>query len=379
MKIVWIGHVSFRLLESRFCFDQAFPPEKWGFRIGSELVSGLVKRGHEMHIVVLQHGIKSVKVLQAKGLKFGNLIIHLVPSRKTKWQFLTLYWPEVRVMRRLVREIKPDVVFAQWTYENAYAGLTSGFPTLCVGHDSPWTVLKTFRNLYALFHAFYCQLFVIPRLKHLGVVSPHIEEDFRRQCGYGGEIVVIPNGIKVGGRLEVEGETKKIREEVRTIVCVSQAGRLKNTHSLIRAFEIMKKTHPNWRLKMYGQGLPEGMATREELDRVLKEEADVFCSPSLEESFGMVFVEAMIQGVPCVGGEKSGAVPWVMGKGGVTCDVTKPEKLAACLEDLMLDYEKRKQLSKAGIKRVREMFDIEKTIDAYERELARIAKEGRQA
>lgn len=350
-------------LAKSFRFDRQFPDVRWGFGIGSDLVTGLVKRGHEVHVITLDNHFS-----QVESWRSGSLTVHLVPGRATKWQFLTFYWREVRAMRRLIREIRPDVVFAQWTYENAYAGLTSGYPTLCVGHDSPWTVLKTFRNSFAFFRAIYAQLFVIPRIKHLSVVSKHIEDDYRSQCGYKGESVLIPNGIQIG-----ELSPKEIRRDAKTIVCVSQAGRLKNTQALVRAFEILKVKHPDWQLKMYGQGLPDGLATREEIDRVLREEADVFCSPSLEESFGMVFVEAMIQGVPCVGGEKSGAVPWVMGEGGVTCDVTHPEKLAACLEDLMLDYERRKRLSDAGMRRVQEMFDLEKIVDAYEVELMRVS------
>ena len=104
--------------------------------------------------------------------------------------------------------------------------------------------------------------------------------------------------------------------------------------------------------------------------------ADIFCSPTLEESFGQVFLEAMAQGVPCIGGEMSGAVPWVMGEGGVVCDVTKPEKLAECIERMMGNVELREKLSEGGLRRVREMFDIEKSVQMYETELKRLAVSG---
>ena len=87
----------------------------------------------------------------------------------------------------------------------------------------------------------------------------------------------------------------------------------------------------------------------------------------------MVFVEAMRFGVPCVGGEKSGAVPWVIGDGGIVCDVTKPKKLANCIEKVMADNELRIRLGEMGKKRVREAFDIEKVIDMYEAELRKVA------
>ncbi len=87
----------------------------------------------------------------------------------------------------------------------------------------------------------------------------------------------------------------------------------------------------------------------------------------------MVFVEAMSQGVPCIGGDKSGAVPWVMGDGGVVCDVTKPDKLAECIERVMGDNALRKRLSEGGVQRVRKMFNIERIVDMYETKLQSLA------
>lgn len=372
MHVAYIGRFSIERLKAVGINLETPLMPKWSFGVGTDVIMGLWRRGHEVSLITYDVQVRSVQCFSIERMR-----VWIVPGRKTKWQFLSLFNKEVNNIRHIIRKIKPDVVFAQWTYENAYAGLTSGYPTLCVGHDSPWTVLKMFRNIYALFHAFYCQLFVVPRMKHLSVVSQHIEEDFREQCRYKGESVLIPNGIKIEGNTEAESRSKLIRRNPKTIVCVSQAGRLKNTQALIKAFELLKTKHPDWRLKMYGQGLPDGLATRKELDRVLREEADVFCSPSLEESFGMVFVEAMLQGVPCVGGGKSGAVPWVICDGGVTCDVTNHKALADCLEKVMLDYEGRKKMSAAGVKRVVENFNIDRVVDLYERELKRVAEEGR--
>ena len=57
------------------------------------------------------------------------------------------------------------------------------------------------------------------------------------------------------------------------------------------------------------------------------EQVDLMVHPSMEESFGMVLVEAMARKIPVIGGEKSGAVPWVLdnGKAGVLTDIRSPE------------------------------------------------------
>ena len=399
MKIVYAGRVTLASLVGFGKWDRPFPKVRWGFPLGSEIVKRLVARGHTV-VVVTERTVEKVEKFRCKT-EHGGLEVWLVPSwKRSRWSFLTLFAKEMRGMRAAIQEIKPDVVFAQWAYYNAYAGLTSGYPTLAVAHDSPWRVFKMFRSLQTFIKAVYATLFVMPKIRYLTAVSPYIVSEFKKFKSWRNvDIPVIPNGIEIrdergGMRVERWGMRKIGNAGKKTIVSISQAGRLKNSAVLFKAWEILKPRHPDWRLLVYGQGMPQGMATREELDRVLREEADLFVSPSLEESFGMVFVEAMRFGVPCIGGEKSGAVPWVLGcegmrderrgmsdegcgmRGGVVCDVTRPEKLAECIERVMGDEGLRKRLGEGGRRRVKEMFDIEKVVDLYEKELERVRDEG---
>ena len=52
--------------------------------------------------------------------------------------------------------------------------------------------------------------------------------------------------------------------------------------------------------------------------------------PALEECCPLSLIEAMSFGLPVVGGDKSGGVPWVLdfGKAGLLADVTNPEDIA---------------------------------------------------
>ena len=379
MKIVFAGRVTLKALTDCGKWDRPLPEVKWGFPLGSEIVKRLVGRGHTV-VVVTEHTVDAVERFKCQTER-GGIEVRLMPSRKrSRWTFLTSFSKEVRGIRTAIKEIKPDVVFAQWTYHNAYAGLTSGYPTLVVAHDSPWRVFKMFRNFQTLIKAIYATLLVVPRIKHVTAVSPYIVSEFKKfRCLRTVDIPVIPNGIDlvVSDQLLVNSNTNHqpltINPSHPTIVCISQAGRLKNSAALFKAWEFLRPKHPDWRLLVYGQGMPQGIVAKAELDRVLREKADLLVSPSLEESFGMVFVEAMRFGVPCIGGEKSGAVPWVIGEGGVVCDVTRPEKLAECMEKIMGDVELRKRLGEKGKQRVKEMFDIEKAVDLYEAELKKVA------
>jgi glycosyltransferase involved in cell wall biosynthesis len=92
---------------------------------------------------------------------------------------------------------------------------------------------------------------------------------------------------------------------------------------------------------------------------------DAFVHPSLEESFGMVIVEAMAAGVPVVAGRRSGAPAWLLegGSAGLLVDVTSDEAIAGAMLRLVEGPE-RTVLAAAG--RVRaEDFRMERVADQY--------------
>jgi glycosyltransferase involved in cell wall biosynthesis len=86
---------------------------------------------------------------------------------------------------------------------------------------------------------------------------------------------------------------------------------------------------------------------------------------SLEESFGMVLVEAMAYGVPVVAGQASGAVPWVVGDGGLLVDVTSVEAIAGAVNRMLSDPALYAQLSARAVAIVAERFPLATVADQY--------------
>jgi phosphatidyl-myo-inositol dimannoside synthase len=85
--------------------------------------------------------------------------------------------------------------------------------------------------------------------------------------------------------------------------------------------------------------------------------ATIFCLPSRQEGFGIVFLEAMASGASIVAAA-AGAVPEVLSGGdcGVLVPPGDPASLAAALQDLLEDPARRARLAAAGLRRV-ERFD----------------------
>jgi glycosyltransferase involved in cell wall biosynthesis len=86
---------------------------------------------------------------------------------------------------------------------------------------------------------------------------------------------------------------------------------------------------------------------------------------SLEESFGMVLVEAMAYGVPVVAGQASGAVPWVVEDGGLLVDVTSVAAIAAAVGRLLADGALYAQVSARAVAIVAERFPLATVADQY--------------
>lgn len=156
---------------------------------------------------------------------------------------------------------------------------------------------------------------------------------------------------------------------------------IKNPQTIVEACGVLAKRHVRAHLFVAGDGemLEELQALSRELgieDRThwlglvpdptnLLQASDLFILSTVGEAFGLVLAESMACGVPVVGSE-SGGIPEVVvnGETGLLVPPLKPELFADAIEQLGKDKEMRSRLSSQGIKRVREQFSMEKTVNA---------------
>lgn len=94
-------------------------------------------------------------------------------------------------------------------------------------------------------------------------------------------------------------------------------------------------------------------------------------TPSWEEQFGRVVVEALWCGVPVVGSD-SGEIPWLIGKtgGGLVFPEGDITALAQRLEELRLDPQRRRDLAAVGRQTVEDLFSVPAATAALERLVA---------
>ena len=219
-------------------------------------------------------------------------------------------------------------------------------------------------------------------------VSRYCAERLGELYGVRGAIVV-PELIDLNawGRLfranPAAGDSNKF-----TILSVCRFYPRKRLDILVRAAELLRKTIPELEIRIVGNGPEHGrlQGICRELDlgpvvrwlgdaslSTLAEEynrCDVFCLPSVQEGFGIVFLEAMAAGKPIVAA-RAAAIPEVV-RNGLLVEPDNPEALAEAIRRLYGDPRLRRSLGSAGLRDV-EQFEMNRVAARFLAEIARVA------
>ena len=366
--------------------DPATLPRGLGATPVTLLARGLLRRGHELVIATLEH-IDHELVLEGPQLR-----LCLAPHRDRHYG-RDGQRAERRALEATMRREAPDLVHAHWTYEYALAALRSGLPTLVTVHDWAPTILRMLPDPYRAVRLGMA-VSTLARARHLTTVSPHIAGHLRR---VGRRPAVVPNGLEDAA---FDGAPRKLAADAPLLLSINDGFRpWKNMQTLLRAYHQVRGALPGARLVLVGQdheagglaqqwadaaGLSEGVEFVGPVPyprvRELLAGADLLVHPSLEESFGMVVLEAMAQGLPVVGGASSGAVPWVTGygRGGLLVDVRDPAAIAGAVLGLVDDAEHWTALSRGAHEHAWEQFRMERVVDGYLAAYGELATRGAQ-
>ena len=356
----------------------------------SILITELLRLGHRVSAFTLSSDMKTgSNAVIAQG---DNFMMNYIPSRKHAWRFngfrpgriVDLYQYEREQLRKSILQAEPDVVHAHWSYEFALAVLKTGLPHVVTCHDSPLKVAK-FYNKAQFTQRYYRWLRVLMARKAMRqanfvtAVSSYIRDEVQDMTG--AVVEVVPNPVD-----QFAFDLNKIRSVPVTphfaMVCNGWQ-ELKNPQPAMQAFARFYLSNPDSNLNLYGndfgvgqlaenwakeQGISAGMIFHGDLPhrQLLQDlsKLDLLLHPSLEESFGVSIAEAMAMGLPVIAGNKSGAVPWVVGNGGVLCEVQQADEIFNAIE-LALVPESYARFSVAASERVKTMFNANTVATAY--------------
>jgi len=348
----------------------------------SSLAKALVENGYEV-VVLTTAEIQRGTTTTFRGSKIE---VHIVSSRKrARDRALTLFRSEIKTLSKKIIEINPDIVHAHWTYEFALAALATGKPVLITAHDAP---ISIFRNQFDPYRFFRLLMAFRVRIKtkNLTVVSPYLLKRWRKEMLWRRPAQVIPNISPF-----VNTPSKQHTKSTSRVLAISDSDKRKNITSLLLAWAIVLQKIPDAKLDLIGNGLGikdslakwadenslgdsvtwHGYKERDFVSEILTN-SNIFVSPSLEESFGLTFLEAMEHSVPVVGGISTGAVPFVVADAGLLVNVRKPVEIAEAIIRLLEDEELRRSFGIKGRIRVREAFSADVIARQYLEEYKKI-------
>tara|TARA_B100000315_G_scaffold8981_1_gene8833 strand:- start:7684 stop:8688 length:1005 start_codon:yes stop_codon:yes gene_type:complete len=93
---------------------------------------------------------------------------------------------------------------------------------------------------------------------------------------------------------------------------------------------------------------------------------DIFLYPTSNESYGMVFLEAMSQKIPIISYDDS-AMPEVIEEGGLLAPLNDINKMMELLDDLTTNENKRRSIGQVGYKLFRKRNDPKLIVKKYEK------------
>ena len=181
------------------------------------------------------------------------------------------------------------------------------------------------------------------------------------------KLAVVPEPIDLAEWNRRFAAARRLARSRPGILCVARMYPRKRIVDLLEAAALMRDRIPDVSVRIVGKG-PEwesvvrrhgelglgetvallGDVSREQLaDEYVN--ADLFCLPSVQEGFGIAFLEAMAAGLPVVAC-RSAAIPEVVEDGvtGVLVAPRDPAALAAAMQELLASPERRRAMSEGG-------------------------------
>ncbi len=354
--------------------DPDLPPGRGGTPV-TQLAVQLLQRGHRVVLVTLDE-----RMSQRRVWKEGPLTLDIAPFRLRR-RARDVFRQERFAIKTALESHEVDLVHAHWTYEYALGALAARKPTLVTMRDWPPTILRYEFDAYHLVRLMMAAR-VVTRARYMSVTSPYMQVRLQRVTKL--PIPIIPNALTSDIFYDQSRTADLIKP---TLLAVNaRFNRRKNVSRLLEAFQLVRTSIPHAVLILvgndYGQsGVAARWASRRGLDvgvtfvgpqshtdvLARMRSADLFVHPALEESFGMVLVEAMAQGTPIVGGRRSGAVPWVLdhGRAGDLVDVSDSKALAHAICESLADPARWKDMSNRGKRHAFDSFNLDSVVDQY--------------
>jgi GalNAc-alpha-(1->4)-GalNAc-alpha-(1->3)-diNAcBac-PP-undecaprenol alpha-1,4-N-acetyl-D-galactosaminyltransferase len=342
-------------------------------RVMSLLANYWAQRGWQVTILTLDPGYS--EPFYDLDRQIDLLPLGISGGDRGLWATITNNFQRVQILRKAIKNSKPDVVISFGTKVNILSVLA------CWGLKVRTIVTEQVHPNFSGLDKFwqFWQNWTYRRAD-LITVQTHSALSFF-PSGRGFNTAVIPNPIALP---ESETLESRLYTDDRYLLAVGKLTHQKGFDLLIRAFAQVKSRHPEWTLTILGEGSMrqelESLCTQLNLDDLVSmpgavknvdaylRRADIFALTSRYEGFPVALGEAMACGVPAIATDcLSGPREMIHdGTDGMLVVPDNVDALAVALDLLMSDPSKRQYFShyaprildRFGVDRITTMWNV---------------------
>lgn len=264
-----------------------------------------------------------------------------------------------KTMVSFIKQSDSDVIISTRDIFNTWLGDFANDGVLKIGwehnhyHDDFRYARSVIRSAY------YLDYFVL--------VSVSLKKFYERKLANSNcQCVYIPNIID-----KIPKQTSSLSEK--RLVSVGRLSLEKGYMDLLKIYSILVVKHPDWQLDIIGDGsekenlekfilehnlgdkvILHGFQKKDYIDKVLHH-SSIYIMTSYTESFGIVLLEAMSHGLPCIAFDSAEGARELINSG-MNGYLIKNRSYAAMIkkiEDLMKSYDIRKKIGMAGRKSIK--------------------------
>jgi len=217
------------------------------------------------------------------------------------------------------------------------------------------------------------------------IVLTYVEKDWLSKKGVDSNKIHVANGGPlISLNYNAEGFKKKYNIDGNMVLFIANKRKYKGFHHILGSMKYVWSKHPNTYFVFIGLSTPEfaelfnqykdkrvidigivGLESEEKASALAA--CDIFCMPSIAESFGLVFTEAWFMEKPVIGGDCLSTREIIDdGKNGFIVG-QNPESIAKKLILLLDDEELRKQMGNTGRRKVLKDYTWEIAVSKLKR------------
>lgn len=350
-------------------FCPYFPPHLGGTEMYVyHIAQGLkTKFGMQIVIVTSQNKDKNIKKSVYRGMTIYRLPVLFTLSNtpiNPLWYFQ---------IKNILRIEKPDLINAHAPVPfmaDLAALVCKNIPFILTYHT---VTMKKSGSLFNFPISIYERLFLpfmLKKAKRIITSSDYIKSSFLKH--YTKKIITINPGVS-----KVKKINKRVGgvKQVLFIAGLAKSQRYKGLEDLLNAMTLVKSQSKNIKLLVAGEG--DGLSLYKELANKLKisdnvkflggvrgrrldslySKVHLLVLPSLNESFGMVLIEAMAHCTPVIG-TKIGGIPQIIthNKDGYLVSPKNPDDLAKAILKVLNDNRLIRKMGLAGYLKVKNNF-----------------------